>query len=400
MKIVWICTFSNTEKRSHLSLWKPYFGEYGQWIPNLLKGFHEHLGKLELHVISVEPWMKKTYQTWKADGITYHCIPEAFPVLHRAWPGFLPVDVWTKYRTNSARIEKIVDGIKPDLVHLFGAENPHYSASILELKDRYPTLIDIQGFGFREPYFPVSSRKSLRLLIENRILQECKNFCGEYESKDVVKVFNRSAKFFPHYYPVNEQLAHDVKSRNGEKKYDLLFVGRMQPQKGILDFLKMVDAVRKKVPHVRAAAVGTIKEYPPAQQLLEKLNLSETVEFLNRFPTQEGLFECYCMSRIFVVPTYNDCYPSTIRESAFLGTPVLAYSTGGIPYSNQNGRENIVLVPTGQWEEMSEKACEILRNPEYQKQLSANLGQLAEEEFALEVNVKRICDAYEAVLKQ
>jgi glycosyltransferase involved in cell wall biosynthesis len=344
--------------------------------------------------------MKKTYQTWKADGITYHCIPEAFPVLHRAWPGFLPVDVWTKYRTNSARIEKIVDGIKPDLVHLFGAENPHYSASILELKDRYPTLIDIQGFGFREPYFPVSSRKSLRLLIENRILQECKNFCGEYESKDVVKVFNRSAKFFPHYYPVNEQLAHDVKSRNGEKKYDLLFVGRMQPQKGILDFLKMVDAVRKKVPHVRAAAVGTIKEYPPAQQLLEKLNLSETVEFLNRFPTQEGLFECYCMSRIFVVPTYNDCYPSTIRESAFLGTPVLAYSTGGIPYSNQNGRENIVLVPTGQWEEMSEKACEILRNPEYQKQLSANLGQLAEEEFALEVNVKRICDAYEAVLKQ
>jgi glycosyltransferase involved in cell wall biosynthesis len=162
----------------------------------------------------------------------------------------------------------------------------------------------------------------------------------------------------------------------------------------------MVDAVRKKAPHVRAAAVGNIKEYPPAQHLFEKLGLAGTVEFLNRFPTQEGLFECYCQSRIFVVPTYNDCYPSTIRESAFLGTPVLAYSTGGIPYSNQNGRENVVLLPTGQWEEMAEKACEMLWNPEYQKQLSENLGQLAEEEFALEVNVKRILGAYSEVLKQ
>lgn len=398
MKLVWICTFSNAEKRSHLSLWKPYFGEYGQWIPNLLKGFQKYLGHLEIHVISVEPWMRKTCQSWQDNSITFHCIPESFPLLHRAWPGFFPVDVWQQYHVNSRRIGAIVRAINPDIVHLFGAENPHYSASILDLKNQYPALIDIQGFGFREPYFPVSSRKTLRLIIENRILQECKNFCGEYESRDVVKIFNRDARFFPHYYPVNEQLAHEVKQRASSKKYDLLFVGRILPQKGILDFLRIVDAVRKIKPEVRAAVVGSIRGYPAAQQLFEELTLERNMVFLPRFPTQEGLFDCYCASRIFLVPTYNDCYPSTIRECAFLGTPVLAYTTGGIPYSNQNGKENIALVPTGQWKQMAEKACEILLDSSYQQQLADNITQLAEEEFALEVNVKRILGAYDEVI--
>jgi glycosyltransferase involved in cell wall biosynthesis len=395
-RIVWICTFSNAEKRKHLFLWRNHKIECGQWIPNLLSELKKDSADIDLHLISVEPWMRTTYQQWTEEGITFHCIPESFPVLGCRWPGFLPIDVLTNYATNSRRIARIVESINPDIIHLFGAENPNYATSVLSLKGKYPILIGIQGFFFREPYHPFSIWKVARFVVESRILQSFKYYIGEYESREVVRVFNRSSTFFHLYFPIDEALAKRTQPCQ-QKKYDLLFVARLVPQKGILDFVRTVALIRRERKSIKAAIVGGIDEYAPLKDLINTLDLSEAISFLPRFPSQVGLFELFRQSTLFVAPTYNDCFPSTIRESAFLGTPVIAYATGGIPYANQNGRLNVVLVEPGDVEALAGKAIEILDNAEYRKSLSDNLRELAATEFSADRNVSRILDAYSAI---
>jgi glycosyltransferase involved in cell wall biosynthesis len=130
------------------------------------------------------------------------------------------------------------------------------------------------------------------------------------------------------------------------------------------------------------------------------LRLTDAITFLPRFPSQQGLFELYRQSKLFVVPTYNDCFPSTIRECALLGTPVLAYATGGIPYANRNGQENVVLVDRGDVEALAKRANDILENDEYREALSMKLRGLAADEFSLECNVSRIVDAYLVMLEK
>jgi glycosyltransferase involved in cell wall biosynthesis len=79
---------------------------------------------------------------------------------------------------------------------------------------------------------------------------------------------------------------------------------------------------------------------------------------------------------------------------------VLAYATGGIPYANQNGRENVALVETGKMEVMADKALSILGNEAYQKTLSRNLQQLAADEYSLDRNVSRMLEAYDVIMTE
>jgi glycosyltransferase involved in cell wall biosynthesis len=79
---------------------------------------------------------------------------------------------------------------------------------------------------------------------------------------------------------------------------------------------------------------------------------------------------------------------------------VLAYATGGIPYANRNGQENVVLVDRGDIESLAKRAIDILENDEYREALSVKLRALAADEFSLERNVSRIVDAYDVMLEK
>ncbi len=397
-KIVWLCTYTNEEKRSHLRLWRNRPINYGLWIPDLLRAFEEN-PEYEIHVVTTQSWMRRRYESWKQRGITYHCFQGGVPFAGCVYPSFFPVDDWFRYRANTRRIQRIVKTIQPDIVHLFGAENAYYASSILELKKEYPALVTIQGFVHREKqYHGNATRFNVWCEQEAEILSSCQYFTGEYDSEQVVRKFNKDCSFFHMYFPINEALVETVNQETFELKYDLLFLGRVCKQKGIDDFLEIVRLLKARNPQVRAAIAGNGANVPKLQEQARQLGVEEQVTILGMLPTQRDVYAAFKQSKLFLVPTYNDAFATTIRESMMLGTPVLSYRTGGIPYANRDGQENILLFEQGDFKGMAEGAYIMLTQDEERRALAQRARAFAATEFSLQHNAEVIQKAYEALL--
>lgn len=394
LRVAWLCTFSNPEKQSHLKFWRKRGGEVGQWIPNLLQAFKND-AQYELHVITFDCWMKARYATWKSEGITYHCFQPPFP-----WIGYnarIPIEQWTDFIFNRRRVNKLIRRIRPDIVHLYGAENPRYATAVLDVPVDLPVLCTIQGFATRELPHKNTYVNRVRSKFEKRIMKHLQYFIGDYDSKKVVKSLNPNAFYDPFYFPVNEALVRATAEQ--EMRYDVLFAGGLTKAKGFGDFLKIVAECASRRPGFKAAVVGRMSAYLGADEFVKEKHLEDVITWMGRFPTQEGLFIAYRQSKLFLAPTYNDAFASTIRENMLLGTPCIAYETGGIPYANDDGNENVVIVPQGNWKAMAEKVLDLTAHEDARQELAARAKRYAEKTFSLEANVAVIKKMYERLVK-
>lgn len=398
IKVAWICTYADEEKLRHLRRWRNSVVNYGSWIPDFLRGFAGD-ARFEIHVISTQSWLKHRFTHWDENGIHYHCVQFGVPFFGCPFPAFLPCEEWTKYWLNTRRIQRVVRDINPDLIHLFGAENANYASSILKLKDDYPILLTLQGFLHREKEFhPKSYRFDVACRQESRVLSACKWFTGEYESETVARRFAAVVRYFPMYFPINEGLVKELENVRFEKKYDLLFLSRICKQKGIDDYFEIVRLLKQRMPMLRAAVVGRGMDVSALREKAELMGVGENIIPLGFLPTQRQAYEVFKASRVFLVPTYNDCFATTIRESMMLGTPVVAYRTGGIPFANRNGRNNIQLVEQGDLEGMAESVYALFENPRMAGDQIVNARAFAQSEFSLAHNVDVIRLAYQVIL--
>lgn len=390
LTIVWLCTFTNAEKKSHLPLWRDRQDEIGQWIPNLLQGFTGD-PLFQIHVISAEAWMRKRCVSWVKDGVHYHCVQAGIPGLGYSFR--LPVEAWTGYRLNRMQICRLIGEIKPDLVHLFGVENPQYGAAALDLAPALPLLVTIQGFVHRQRQYHGDYYMRSRCLYEERLLKHCRHFTGDYESEQVVRTLNPQIDWHHLYFPVNERLIEVTPVL--DKRYDILFAGGLTKAKGFNDFLEIVRLLQKERPDIQAGVVGNAETFADAIPFLNRHGLNRYVSWLGRFPDQAELFRVFRQARLFLTPTYNDAFASTIRECMLLGVPVISYRTGGIPYANRDGGENVVIVEQGDVRGMALRALDLLCNADGREAMAARAMQFARSEFSLARNAGVIKAEYE-----
>lgn len=392
IKIVWICHFSNGEINKELRLYNKV-DEFASWIPNTLKGF-EQRDDIEMHIIAPHYYLKKETELLLRN-IHYYFIPVGIPFNHKPWPNRVPIDVMTNFYHFRIRTKKIVSRIKPDLINLMGAENSYYSSAILDYKESYPVIITIQGFISQLKIKTLSIRTRHRVYIEKKILKEFKYFLGENDSKTYISDFNEDFIFFKGFFPTNENLISEIS--NQEKKYDCIYFGRLDKAKGIEDFIKIIAEIKKINSDIRGCVLG-YGNYKLFKEFAKSMSCDNNIEFAGFARSQKELFEYVKASKIFLVPTYFDRLPATIREAMFLKVPIVAYSTGGIPYINEND-ENIYLVKTGDYKEMARKTLQLLNNEKLRNELAEKAYLFAQNEFSLVVNTERMINAYHSVIK-
>jgi len=139
-------------------------------------------------------------------------------------------------------------------------------------------------------------------------------------------------------------------------EHDLVFVGRLEQNKGIMLFL---DAVRQS--GLRALIVGdgsvkrSVLDFVSAHHLQGRVTIhgwardsAEVAELINR-------------SRILVMPSYNEGGPRVVLEAMACGVPVLATPVGIVPDVVTHGESGMIV----DWAaaDIIAKAGELLRNP-------------------------------------
>jgi glycosyltransferase involved in cell wall biosynthesis len=135
------------------------------------------------------------------------------------------------------------------------------------------------------------------------------------------------------------------------------FVGRLTEEKGVRDFLRLVESS----PDIGARVAGD----GPLRSLLEISPARDRIDILGALPTGE-MPDFYRSVAVVVMPSrttssWSEQFGRVLVEASAQGTPVVAYDSGEIPWVT--GHLGLMAVTEGDEMELSRRVHEILANP-------------------------------------
>lgn len=123
-------------------------------------------------------------------------------------------------------------------------------------------------------------------------------------------------------------------------KYDLLFVGRFEKEKNLMQLLEVVKQLKKLAPDIKLCLVGSGRLNREIRKTAKNLVISKNI-FLAGF--QEDPVPFYTRSKLLVLPTLNEGMPNVVLEAAMCSVPVVANSFDGWEEVIQQGKTGYVV---------------------------------------------------------
>ena len=112
------------------------------------------------------------------------------------------------------------------------------------------------------------------------------------------------------------------------KQFDLAWVGRVHPQKGIDDLLATLTRLKQRLPDFRAIIIGKSKD--ALEPMVRSMGLADNVVF-SGLVSEEEKFRLLKSSRVFVMPSRYESWGIVAGEALVSGVPVVAYKLSCYP---------------------------------------------------------------------
>lgn len=122
-------------------------------------------------------------------------------------------------------------------------------------------------------------------------------------------------------------LKYIKKIKDQEKKFDLLFVGRLNYQKNVELLIKSVYLLKKKFPNINVCIIGHGSEERYLKNLVFRYNLNKNIKFVGEIKNRKKIFEYMKSSKIFVLPSRLEGFPLVFLEASACGLPIITTNT-------------------------------------------------------------------------
>lgn len=363
---------------------------------------------------------------YQEDGITYRRIPESW--VDKVLEPLNFLDTWNLSHPQRPfyasklffceyyrQVAKDIQAQQCDVIHmnivfqfvpLMRAYNPQ-AKIVLHIHSDFLPLFD--------PVMVERHLKSVDLVIG----------CSNY-------LINQVRKYLPH---VNSQTIYNgadtrhftvsnVERRKAQTKdiKQLLFVGRISPEKGIHVLIDAFNKVVSRYPQVQLKLVGSEnalvpwytldREDPQIQNLLPYYqgnyrshlqdgltsNAANSVFFLGKVPHFE-LFEYYQQADIFIFPSvWNEAFGMPIIEAMSMGLPVIATRGGAFPELVEEGKTGL-LVERGDADALAEAILRLLLDDNQRLAMAEAGRRRAVEKFDWDRQAEKLLHQYHALNK-
>ena len=154
----------------------------------------------------------------------------------------------------------------------------------------------------------------------------------------------------------------------------LLYHGRVDQRKGVLDFVRAGQQLLDAGVSVRLIISGIGPDADAARRLVSELKMTEQTDFLGAVPYHEAA-RVYARGDLFVSPTYAEGFSNTILEAMASGLPIVSTRTVGVVDCLEDG-VNAALVEPGDVDALTQAIQRMLHDDAYR----IGLAQRAYEE--------------------
>jgi len=386
MKILW---FSNTPANAEKYLNNKTIG--GGWLQSLDMAIQN---KVDLHVAFYYP---KKSESFKFNNTTYH------PIAHKNWKlKAIKQSIFNLIESEQdiSIFLKIIDDVKPDLIHIHGTENPF--AAIIP-KVNMPVVVSIQGniTVYRHKFFSgIESKFSkekpfsvnlLRYLLKKSFFQSyllmkkmekreltnllnTKYILGRTDwDRRIAKTMTNNAMYFH-----SDEMLRDVfyeKKWTNSKLTDKLLIHSTTGNnfyKGFETICQVAQILKNKNISFKWQIAGLTRNDSIVKAVELKLGFENFPEneliFLGKLEEKQ-LAEKLCEANLFIMASHIENSPNNLCEAMILGIPCIATFSGGTP-SLLVDKEHGLLVQDGDPWSMAGAIMEIIEN----YQIAINLG--------------------------
>lgn len=417
IKVVWLCHFSNEFVHSKLNLQldvinkiasrlkhKPVntqVADFAVWITN---GIQEMVmyEEVELHVVSPYPYLSSNIQEFEDGGIHYHFFKNELDCGIKKIICKVFRIVNNKYVNNRRLISGIIKSIKPDIVHLIGAENPHYSLAILDVPKEIITIAQLQTL-MNDPDFinsyPITKRAyKYRSGIEKRIIQNV-DYIGTKEQKyrNIVKEqINPNA----HFVSTILAIAEPVVSVSTNKIFDFVYYASNINKAADLA-IEAFGIAYQDMPNITLDIIGAYDDGYKQQLdiIIQKYGMVNAVTFEGKLLTHDDVLNQIRKSRFALLPLRIDLVSGTIREAMSNGLPVLTTDTGELGTRCLNkDRQSVLISPIGSHKALAMNMVRLLNDDKLANTLRQNAYQTRNEAESNKMIIKKYVDVYSVCL--
>jgi glycosyltransferase involved in cell wall biosynthesis len=176
------------------------------------------------------------------------------------------------------------------------------------------------------------------------------------------------------------------------------FVGRISPEKGPLDFLRVAAGVLARDPRCEFAMVGEGPLLAEVRDLAARLGLQERLTLLGtvRGPALKALYRRF---DLLLSPSLTEGLPMTLLEAAAMEVPVLATRVGGVEELVTDGVDGL-LAGRGDIPALVDRVLRLKADRPLAATLVRAGRRRVERENSLAVNLQRIGALYTRVLEE
>lgn len=178
----------------------------------------------------------------------------------------------------------------------------------------------------------------------------------------------------------------------------LLYVGRLAAEKGLLVLLDSLQQLRSMQVPVYLTLVGDGDDSDLLQQAVQRLGLTDVVHFAG-FANEAGVREHLRRADVFVLPSFAEGVPVSLMEAMACGVPVVSTYVGGINELVEPGVTGL-LVPAADATALANALARLLCSPDLRAEFARHGRERVEKQYHLGSQIQQLSSLFEQAILQ
>lgn len=292
---------------------------------------------------------------------------------------FAPMKQWSL-----SEVKRVLCEEKPDIVHAHDMKASFYAAlvcgSIPLVSHIHNNNFDSRGISAKALLYKYAAGKAKHIFWVSKSAYEGYAFHEKFKGKSSIL-----------YNVINaEEVYRKAAQDKNEYNYDIVYVGRLTPQKNPQRLVEVLTGIEKKYPGMKAAIVGTGDLEAETKQKRQELNAEECIDMLGY---SSNPYKIIKSAKIMIMTSRWEGLPMCALEAMALGVPIVSTPTDGLKEIVEDGKTGYL---SDKDDVLIDRCLDILKN----EKLYQRLHQKTLEKAAIILDIESYKEALDRVYRQ